>query len=214
MDNDPKQIHVSPNPGGGFVGHKDGRLIVRTLRADPELIGSEVPSLMEISDPKPAQPLYEINEHFKAATFRPCMFCALRADGYEWESPIAVDERTLHFNSWQTAIINSGADGLAQLTGNEAFKTNRVAAVTEIVRLFVHTDPVTASGFKLTRLSRIDLGKLKSADYVNVIKPPADSTSQNEQPNAANELYSDTAESPEVYPDDENRGGPYSEPEE
>jgi hypothetical protein len=130
-----------------------------SLRADQN---AEVQAL-HLTDPAKHEPaLPEISEAFLQAMSRPCPFCTAIAEGV-WHSPEAVAEKNVHFNDFQTALINTAGRALTKLTGVEAFAKNPAQTIAEVLRLFLATDPVQATGVRFDRPARIVRGKIDEA---------------------------------------------------
>lgn len=117
------------------------------------------PTPLHLTTPEQYTPVPPIvSEAFKAAMLRPCPTCAAIAADV-WHSSEAVAEKVVHFNDFQTALINTACRAMADLTGNETFLHNPASTIAEMARLFMATDPVAALGVRFDRPSRIERGK-------------------------------------------------------
>jgi hypothetical protein len=100
-----------------------------------------------------------------------CERCRALIDPAMWASPPAASERVQHFNEIQTAYINTACNALADLTGDETYRTNRAFALTTLAQLFIMSEPM--DGIRnawQVRPSRVERGKIADADWVEVVE--------------------------------------------
>jgi hypothetical protein len=89
-----------------------------------------------------------------------------------WSTPPAAAERVQHFNEWQTAYVNTACNALADLTGDETYRTNRAFAITTLCQLFIMSEPM--DGIRnawQTRPSQVERGATSRNKAVQVIEP-------------------------------------------
>lgn len=112
----------------------------------------------------------------------PCLLCGCPTEippfvtpGNEhsnWESPDEPPETTLHFNSFQTALINTAVMAISRLVGKPELKESRIQGVCEILRLFLRTEVAAGSRIWDEWKSRIDRGRVENCEWVNVVDSP------------------------------------------
>jgi hypothetical protein len=101
-----------------------------------------------------------------------CPHCDL--ESAVWSTPVPSTERMVNFNAYQTAIINTCAEALARIYGKDEWRLNYPAAIVEVLRLFLLTDPAALAMKWHTRPAKVERGTVTQVDFdaVEVISTP------------------------------------------
>jgi len=150
---------------------------------------------------------------------RRCPVCDFYSE--DWQSPAPATERVLHFNATQSAILNTVAEALARMYGADEWRVRLTAAVAELARLFLLTEPAMLAMKFHERTARSERGAVSQTPFKAVevvadpVAPPADQpeTVEGELEDGIDSLYDEPGNPDKLYGDSGEKGGLYGDKE-